>query len=78
MASQGAISSLVAGHGAVIASLTSLAFSFSFVLRSGDRRLMRQLMTAMILIAAAGGLGVLLASVLRDLLGPWIEALGRI
>lgn len=78
MASQGAISPLVAGHGAVIASLTSLAFSFSFVLRSGDRRLMRQLMTAMILIAAAGGLGVLLASVLRDLLGPWIEALGRI
>ncbi|MCZ2291312.1 MAG: DUF4010 domain-containing protein [Burkholderiales bacterium] len=75
MASQGEISPLVAGHGAVIASLTSLAFSFSFVLRSGDRKLVRQLATAMIVIAAAGGLGVLLASVLRALLGPWIEAI---
>lgn len=75
MASQGEISPLVAGHGAVIASLTSLAFSFSFVLRSGDRRLIRQLAMTMVVIAAAGGLGVLLASVLRALLGPWIEAI---
>lgn len=78
MASQGEISPLVAGHGAVIASLTSLAFSFSFVLRSGDRTLVRRLMLAMLVIAAAGGLGVLLASVLRTLLGPWIEALSAI
>ncbi|MCC7152207.1 MAG: MgtC/SapB family protein [Rubrivivax sp.] len=78
MASQGEISPLVAGHGAVIASLTSLAFSFSFVLRSGDRPLVRRLMLSMLAIAAAGGLGMLLASVLRALLGPWIEALSAL
>ncbi len=78
MASQGEISPLVAGHGAVIASLTSLAFSFSFVLRSGDRPLVRRLMLSMLAIAAAGGLGMLLASVLRALLGPWVEALSAL
>ncbi|MBK7249795.1 MAG: MgtC/SapB family protein [Gammaproteobacteria bacterium] len=74
MASQGAISPVVAGNGAVLASLTSIAFSLSFVLRTRHRGLVRRLGFAMLCVAAAGALGLMLGSGLRDVLAPWITA----
>lgn len=71
MASQGAIGFDVAANGAVLASLTSLAFSLSFVVKTGHRRLIGRLAMAMVVIAIAGGLGVLL----RELVEPWITGL---
>jgi len=71
MASQGAIGFDVAANGAVMASLTSLAFSLSFILKTGHRRLIARLALAMVAIAVAGGAGVLL----RELVAPLITAL---
>lgn len=75
MASQGAISSAVAGKGAVLASLTSIAFSLSFVLRSGQPRLIRRLLLAALLIAVAAALGVVLSGAIGAVIGPWLAAL---
>lgn len=58
LASQGSLSPMVAGTGAVLASLTSIAFSMSFVLRTRERRLTVRLCTAMLCIAAAGATGL--------------------
>lgn len=58
LASQGSLSPTTAGTGAVMASLTSIAFSMSFVLRTRERRLTRRLSAAMLCIAAAGGIGL--------------------
>ncbi len=77
MASQGEISPVVAGNGAVLASLTSIAFSLSFVLRARHRGLTRRLALSMLAVAAAGALGLILSSELRELLGPWITTLSR-
>jgi uncharacterized membrane protein (DUF4010 family) len=71
MAAQGAIGFDVAANGAVFASLTSLAFSLSFIVRTGHRHLIARLVIAMIGIALAGGLGLLL----RELAKPLVEAL---
>ncbi|ANH66932.1 DUF4010 domain-containing protein [Mitsuaria sp. 7] len=71
MASQGAIGFDVAANGAVLASMTSLAFSLSFILKTGHRRLIARLALAMVGIAVAGGLGVLL----RELVAPLIAGL---
>ncbi|MBO9685485.1 MAG: MgtC/SapB family protein [Mitsuaria chitosanitabida] len=71
MAGQGAISFDVAGNGAVLASMTSLAFSLSFILRTRHRRLIVRLALAMVAIGVLGGLGLLL----RDLVEPWVTAL---
>jgi uncharacterized membrane protein (DUF4010 family) len=60
LVSQGSLSPTVAGHGALIASFTSIAFSLSFVCRSRNRRLIGQLLLAMIFVAIAGAAGVLL------------------
>lgn len=57
LASQGSLSPTTAGTGAVLASLTSIAFSMSFVLRTRERRLTVKLCTAMLCIAAAGAVG---------------------
>lgn len=73
MASQGAISPVVAGNGAVIASLTSIAFSMSFVLRARHRGLTNRLALAMLCVAVAGAFGLIMSSTLHDLLGPWLE-----
>lgn len=75
MASQGAISSAVAGNGAVLASLTSIAFSLSFVLRARHRELTRRLALSMACVVVAGALGLMLSNALRALLGPWLAAL---
>lgn len=58
LASQGSLSPVTAGTGAVLASLTSIAFSMSFVLRTRERRLTVKLCTAMLCIAAAGAVGL--------------------
>ena len=71
MAAQGAIGFDVAANGAVLASLTSLVFSLSFIVRTGHRHLIARLAIAMLGIALAGGLGLLL----RELAKPLVEAL---
>jgi uncharacterized membrane protein (DUF4010 family) len=71
MAAQGAIGFDVAANGAVLASMTSLTFSLSFILKTGHRRLIARLALAMVAIAVAGGLGVLL----RELVAPLITGL---
>lgn len=58
LASQGSLSASTAGTGAVLASLTSIAFSMSFVLRTRERRLTTKLCTAMLCIAVAGAIGL--------------------
>ncbi len=75
LASQGSVAPATAGVGAVLASFTSIVFSLSFVLRSRSGGLIRQLALSMLLIAAAGVVG-LLASVVAE---PWISGLlGRL
>lgn len=71
MAAQGAIAPAVAAKGAFLASLTSLAFSFTFVPRSGDRRLVRQVAVSMVIVAVAGIAGTFLS----DALEPWVRAM---
>ncbi|MDH0868286.1 DUF4010 domain-containing protein [Mitsuaria sp. GD03876] len=58
MATQGAIGAEVAANGAVLASLTSLLFSLSFVLRTRHRALITRLVVATAVIAALGALGL--------------------
>lgn len=58
LASQGSLSPMAAGTGAVLASLTSIAFSMSFVLRTRERALTTRLCGAMLCIAIAGVLGL--------------------
>ena len=72
LASQGNLTPHVAGTGAVIASFTSIAFSLSFVLRTRDGRLIGRLGVAMVLIAAAGLLGVLAWDTVRPYLTDWL------
>lgn len=71
MAGQGAIGFDVAGNGAVLASMTSLAFSLSFIVRTRHRRLITRLALAMVAIGVMGSLGLLL----RDLVAPWVTGL---
>ena len=70
MASQGAVSPAVAGTGATIASLTSLAFSLSFVIRTRDRPLIVHTARAVpggVLIASAIGIAS------SEYIQPWAE-----
>ena len=57
---QGAVTPFTAGVGAVLASLTSLVFSFSFVLRTHNPMLVRRLGTGMLAVAVAGVIGLAL------------------
>jgi uncharacterized membrane protein (DUF4010 family) len=60
LASHGALPPTVAGTGAVLASFTTIAFSLSFVLRSGQRALSRNVGVALLAVIVAGALGVLI------------------
>lgn len=71
LAAQGTVAPSTAGIGAVLASFTSIAFSFSFVLRSRSRSLIRQVGVAVLAVALAGGIGLMLSHVAE----PWVEAL---
>lgn len=59
LVSQGSLSPTVAGHGALIASFTSIAFSLSFVARSRNSRLIVRMLLSMVFVAVAGITGVL-------------------
>ena len=76
MASQGAITPTVAGTGATIASLTSLAFSLSFVIRTKDRSLIVRLAWAMACVLVAGAIGIASGGYIRPLAEHWI-AIGQ-
>ncbi|SEL39921.1 Uncharacterized membrane protein, DUF4010 family [Roseateles sp. YR242] len=77
MATQGAISPEIAGNGAWLASLTSLAFSLSFVMRTHHRALITKLMLATACIAVAGGAGIVLRWLVEPWVSHWVAALGR-
>ena len=71
LAAQGSVAPVTAGIGAVLASFTSILFSLLFVLRSRNRELVHQVGRSMLLIAVAGGLGLLLS----HLFEPWVDGL---
>lgn len=69
LASQGSLDASVAGTGAVLASMTSLLFSLTFVLRTRRPLLTRGLAASMLLIVFTGALGLLAARLVR----PWLD-----
>ncbi len=75
LAAQGNLSPTVAGNGAVLASFTSIAFSLSFVIRSGNSKLIRRLAIAMIGITLAGIVGLAVWDTLYPLAIQWIPQL---
>jgi uncharacterized membrane protein (DUF4010 family) len=75
LAAQGTLPASVAGHGAVLASFTSIAFSLSFVWRARQRGLTARLAAAMVWIAAAGLAGMLAWDALQPMAGDWFERL---
>lgn len=76
IASQGAISPAVAGLGATIASLTSLAFSLGFVVRTRDRALITRLVIAGLALVVAAGVGIASGSYIRPIAERWMSLLG--
>jgi uncharacterized membrane protein (DUF4010 family) len=74
MASQNAISPAEAGTGATIASLTSLAFSLSFLIRTRDRPLIAGIGRAVLAIAIASGIGIASSEYIRPWAERWIAA----
>lgn len=77
LAAQGNLSPAVAGNGAVLASFTSIAFSLSFVLRSGQRELIRRLAATMVCVALAGTLGLALSDTMQPLAEKWLAGIGQ-
>jgi uncharacterized membrane protein (DUF4010 family) len=75
LASQGDLSPSVAGTGAVLASFTSIAFSLSFVVRSGSPALVRRLTLAMVCVALAGAVGLLAWGSVHPWVARWIPQL---
>jgi len=72
LASHGDLSPTVAGRGALLASFTSIAFSLSFVWRSGNRLLLSRLAMGMVVVAVAGLAGTVLWKYVQPLLKPWL------
>lgn len=68
LAASGSVTPEVAGTGAFIASLTSIGFSLSFVLRTRHRALIARLAFAALIVAAAGIAGVVANAKLGALL----------
>ena len=75
LASQGSLSPAVAGTGAVLASFTSIAFSLSFVVRSGSPALVRRLTVAMACVVFAGVVGLLAWGTVQPWVSRWIPQL---
>jgi uncharacterized membrane protein (DUF4010 family) len=71
LASHGDLSPTIAGRGALLASFTSIAFSLSFVWRSGNRLLLSRLAMGMVVVAVAGLAGTVLWKYVQPLLKPW-------
>ncbi|MDB6002354.1 MAG: magnesium transporter accessory protein [Rhizobacter sp.] len=78
LAAQGTMPASVAGKGAVIASFTSIAFSLSFVLRTGERTLIRRLAIAMLWVALGGLVGVFASDTVEPVISRWLDALDRL
>jgi uncharacterized membrane protein (DUF4010 family) len=72
LASHGDLSPTIAGRGALLASFTSIAFSLSFVWRSGNRLLLSRLAMGMVVVAVAGLAGTVLWKFVHPLLAPWL------
>jgi len=72
LAEQGSISAATAGAGAVLATFTSIAFNLALALRCRDRALMRQLVLAMLGVAAAGLIGLLVTYLAANWLPGWL------
>ena len=77
LAAQGNLAPTVAGNGAVLASFTSIAFSLSFVLRSGNRELIRRLAATMICVALAGTLGLAISDTAYPIVKEWPPQIGQ-
>lgn len=75
LASQGSVSPAVAGTGALLASFTSIAFNLSFVLRTGNRALIRRLVAALLCIIVVGAVGLTASGVLTPLVSEWMAQL---
>lgn len=75
LATQGTVSPIVAGNGAVIASFTSIVFSLSFVLRTRSRALIGKLTLVMLCVAIAGLLGVTAREQLTPVIERWLPLL---
>lgn len=71
LASQGHLSPTVAGNGAVLASFTSIAFSLSFVVHSGNSQLIRRLAVAMACVVLTGTLGLIAWNAIHPLAIQW-------
>ncbi len=71
LASQGHLSPTVAGNGAVLASFTSIAFSLSFVVHSGNSQLIRRLAIAMACVVLTGIIGLIAWNVIHPLAIQW-------
>ena len=76
LAAQGSIPPATAGVGSVLASFTSVVFSLSFVLRSRNGGLIRQLSLSMLVIAAAGLVGLLAGQFAEPWVSSWLTNLG--
>jgi uncharacterized membrane protein (DUF4010 family) len=72
LASHGDLSPTIAGRGALLASFTSIAFSLSFVWRSGNRLLLSRLAMGMVVVAVAGLAGTVVWKYVQPLLRPWL------
>jgi uncharacterized membrane protein (DUF4010 family) len=77
LASRGTLPPNEAGIGAVLASLTSIAFSLSFVLRTRNRPLIRRLAWSMVCVTAAGGLGMMVWGPVHPVVQRWILMIGE-
>jgi uncharacterized membrane protein (DUF4010 family) len=77
LAARGSLAPHVAGIGAVLASLTSLAFSLSFVLRTRNRALIGRLALSVVCVTLAGVVGVLAWGPVHPLLQHWILMMAK-
>jgi uncharacterized membrane protein (DUF4010 family) len=77
LASRGTLPPNEAGIGAVLASLTSIAFSLSFVLRTRNRPLIRRLAWSMVCVTAAGVLGMMVWGPVHPVVQRWILMIGE-
>jgi hypothetical protein len=58
-----------------LALLTSIGFSFSFVLRTRSQVLIRRLALTMVCVTLAGGVGVLAGGPIHPVLQEWVRML---
>jgi uncharacterized membrane protein (DUF4010 family) len=77
LSSRGSLPPHVAGTGALLATLTSLLFSLSFVLRTRNRTLIRRLSYGLAGVSAAGLVGIFAWGTVHPTLQRWILNIGN-